>query len=89
VFKDWLFLVSTPINKLSQCCLTTRYLNKIHTNFFRNTRINLVYQHTTTTKEEVNAVNIVIQTAEGKFIVFEQEKYAIPGKTLSPVGGFG
>ncbi|KAL7505692.1 hypothetical protein ACHAXN_003132 [Cyclotella atomus] len=38
--------------------------------------------------EEVNAVNIVIQTAEGKFIVFEQEKYAIPGKTLSPVGGF-
>ena len=39
-------------------------------------------------QEEVNAVNIVVQTAEGKFVVFEQEKYAIPGKTLSPVGGF-
>jgi 8-oxo-dGTP pyrophosphatase MutT (NUDIX family) len=39
-------------------------------------------------KEEVNAVNILVQTAEGKFIIFEQEKYAIPGKTLSPVGGF-
>ena len=41
-----------------------------------------------TKKEEVNAVNIVVQTIEGKFLVFEQEKYAIPGKTLSPVGGF-
>ncbi|KAL3786686.1 hypothetical protein HJC23_002775 [Cyclotella cryptica] len=38
--------------------------------------------------EEVNAVNVVVQTVEGKFVVFEQQKYAIPGKTLSPVGGF-
>ena len=36
----------------------------------------------------MNAVNIVVQTAQGKFLVFEQQKYAIPGKTLSPVGGF-
>lgn len=38
--------------------------------------------------EEVNAVNIVVQTAEGKFIVFKQYKYAVPGETFSPVGGF-
>lgn len=38
--------------------------------------------------EEVNAVNIVVQTVDGKFVVFEQRKYAVPGKTLSPVGGF-
>ena len=38
--------------------------------------------------EEVNAVNIVVQTVDGKFVVFEQRKYAVPGKTFSPVGGF-
>ena len=38
--------------------------------------------------EEVNAVNIVVQTAEGKFVVFRQYKYAVPGETFSPVGGF-
>mmetsp|Transcript_5949 Transcript_5949/g.13017 ORF Transcript_5949/g.13017 Transcript_5949/m.13017 type:complete len:330 (-) Transcript_5949:1580-2569(-) len=38
--------------------------------------------------EEVNAVNVVVQTVEGKFVVFNQRKYAIPGETLSPVGGF-
>ena len=39
--------------------------------------------------EEVNAVNIIVQTLKGqKFVVFEQQKYAIPGNTLSPVGGF-
>jgi len=29
-----------------------------------------------------------VQTVEGKFVVFNQRKYAIPGETLSPVGGF-
>jgi len=38
--------------------------------------------------EEMNAVNVAVLDAGGKFVVFEQEKYAIPGKTLSPVGGF-
>jgi 8-oxo-dGTP pyrophosphatase MutT (NUDIX family) len=38
--------------------------------------------------EEVNAVNIVVQTVEGKFVVFKQRKYAVPGVTFSPVGGF-
>jgi 8-oxo-dGTP pyrophosphatase MutT (NUDIX family) len=27
-------------------------------------------------------------TKEGKFLLFQQRKYAIPGETLSPVGGF-
>lgn len=38
--------------------------------------------------EEMDAVNVAVATSEGKFVVFEQMKYAIPGKTLSPVGGF-
>lgn len=38
--------------------------------------------------EEMDAVNVAVVTSEGKFVVFEQMKYAIPGKTLSPVGGF-
>lgn len=38
--------------------------------------------------EEVPAVNIVVQTLEGKFGIFNQKKYGIPGETLSPVGGF-
>jgi len=38
--------------------------------------------------EEVDAVNIIVQTIDGKFVVFNQYKYAIPGSTLSPVGGF-
>jgi len=38
--------------------------------------------------EEMDAVNVAVVDAGGKFVVFEQEKYAIPGSTLSPVGGF-
>eukprot|EP00554_Chaetoceros_debilis_P004702 CAMPEP_0194092182 /NCGR_PEP_ID=MMETSP0149-20130528/45800_1 /TAXON_ID=122233 /ORGANISM="Chaetoceros debilis, Strain MM31A-1" /LENGTH=334 /DNA_ID=CAMNT_0038777035 /DNA_START=42 /DNA_END=1042 /DNA_ORIENTATION=+ len=38
--------------------------------------------------EEMDAVNVAVVTSEGKFVLFEQEKYAIPGSTLSPVGGF-
>ena len=38
--------------------------------------------------EERDAVNVAVSTAEGKFAVFRQRKYAIPGETLSPVGGF-
>jgi len=39
--------------------------------------------------EEMDAINVAVVTLEGKlFPVFEQMKYAIPGTTLSPVGGF-
>lgn len=38
--------------------------------------------------EERNAVNVAVVTKEGKFLVFQQYKYAIPGVTYSPVGGF-
>lgn len=38
--------------------------------------------------EEMNAVNVAVVNTEGNFVVFEQKKYAIPGLTLSPVGGF-
>jgi len=46
--------------------------------------------------EEMDAVNVVVMMApenpsdgsKGKFVVFKQGKYAIPGVTLSPVGGF-
>mmetsp|Transcript_14690 Transcript_14690/g.27607 ORF Transcript_14690/g.27607 Transcript_14690/m.27607 type:complete len:312 (-) Transcript_14690:1951-2886(-) len=38
--------------------------------------------------EEQDAVNVAVATREGNFVVFEQAKYAIPGITLSPVGGF-
>ncbi|KAL7544696.1 hypothetical protein ACHAWF_008061 [Thalassiosira exigua] len=38
--------------------------------------------------EETPAVNVIVQTLEGRFVVFRQRKYAIPGSTLSPVGGF-
>lgn len=38
--------------------------------------------------EEMDAVNVIVMTAEQKFAVFRQGKYAIPGETLSPVGGF-
>lgn len=39
--------------------------------------------------EERDAVNVIVQMMDnGKFPVFEQEKYAIPGLTFSPVGGF-
>eukprot|EP00542_Grammatophora_oceanica_P018398 CAMPEP_0194031820 /NCGR_PEP_ID=MMETSP0009_2-20130614/4897_1 /TAXON_ID=210454 /ORGANISM="Grammatophora oceanica, Strain CCMP 410" /LENGTH=302 /DNA_ID=CAMNT_0038672063 /DNA_START=13 /DNA_END=921 /DNA_ORIENTATION=+ len=39
--------------------------------------------------EEANHVNIAIQMqTDKKFLVMETTKYAIPGKTLSPVGGF-
>lgn len=38
--------------------------------------------------EEMDAVNVVVTTIDKKFAVFKQGKYAIPGVTLSPVGGF-
>ncbi|KAL3816920.1 hypothetical protein ACHAXA_009115 [Cyclostephanos tholiformis] len=38
--------------------------------------------------EEMPAVNVIVHTLEGKYVVFKQRKYAIPGETLSPVGGF-
>ena len=38
--------------------------------------------------EELPAVNVIVQTLEGNYVVFQQRKYAIPGETLSPVGGF-
>ena len=38
--------------------------------------------------EEMDAVNVIVMTTEQKFVVFKQGKYAIPGETLSPVGGF-
>lgn len=38
--------------------------------------------------EELPAVNVIVQTLEGRYVVFRQSKYAIPGETLSPVGGF-
>lgn len=38
--------------------------------------------------EETPAVNVIVQTLEQKYAVFRQKKYAIPGETLSPVGGF-
>eukprot|EP00543_Licmophora_paradoxa_P013061 CAMPEP_0202472514 /NCGR_PEP_ID=MMETSP1360-20130828/88032_1 /ASSEMBLY_ACC=CAM_ASM_000848 /TAXON_ID=515479 /ORGANISM="Licmophora paradoxa, Strain CCMP2313" /LENGTH=288 /DNA_ID=CAMNT_0049099035 /DNA_START=237 /DNA_END=1104 /DNA_ORIENTATION=- len=38
--------------------------------------------------EERDAVNVAVYTKEGKFLTFQQKKYAIPGETLSPVGGF-
>lgn len=31
---------------------------------------------------------MAVYTKEGKFLLFQQRKYAIPGETLSPVGGF-
>ena len=38
--------------------------------------------------EEMDAVNVIVSTVQNKFVVFKQGKYAIPGDTLSPVGGF-
>lgn len=38
--------------------------------------------------EEMDAVNVVVLTAKQQFVVFKQRKYAIPGDTFSPVGGF-
>jgi len=38
--------------------------------------------------EERDAVNVAVVTNEGKFLAFQQQKYAIPGDTLAPVGGF-
>jgi len=38
--------------------------------------------------EEKNAINVIVLNADGKFVVFEQRKYAIDGLTYSPVGGF-
>lgn len=33
-------------------------------------------------------VNVVAVTAEGKFVCFRQQKYAVPGETLAIVGGY-
>lgn len=38
--------------------------------------------------EEMDAVNVLVQDQHGRFAVFKQGKYAIPGETYSPVGGF-
>lgn len=38
--------------------------------------------------EEKDAINVIVADERGKFLIFKQEKYAIPGETLSPVGGF-
>ena len=44
--------------------------------------------------EERSAVNVAVRMAAGggggggRFVLFRQEKYAIPGPTLAPVGGF-
>lgn len=38
--------------------------------------------------EEIPAVNVIVHTLEGRYVIFRQRKYAIPGETLSPVGGF-
>jgi len=37
--------------------------------------------------EEINAINVAVMTSTGNFIIFEQNKYAISGRTFSPVGG--
>lgn len=39
-------------------------------------------------QEERDHVNVAVYTKGGKFLLFQQRKYAIPGVTLSPVGGF-
>ena len=39
-------------------------------------------------QEERDHINAAVYTKEGKFLLFQQRKYAIPGVTLSPVGGF-
>jgi ADP-ribose pyrophosphatase len=40
--------------------------------------------------EERDAVNVAVVTRDNghKFLLFQQHKYAIPGSTLAPVGGF-
>lgn len=38
--------------------------------------------------EERDAVNVAVQNAAGKFVAFRQRKYAIPGESFAPVGGF-
>jgi len=50
--------------------------------FPRSTTLTLLSQ------EERDAINVAVYTHEGKFLVFQQRKYAIPGETWSPVGGF-
>lgn len=37
--------------------------------------------------EVMPMVVVVVRTVDGDFLVFDQKKYAIPGSTLSPVGG--
>ena len=39
-------------------------------------------------QEERDAINVAVYTKDGNFLVFAQRKYAIPGETWSPVGGF-
>ena len=38
--------------------------------------------------EEMDAVNVLVRDQHNKFALFKQKKYAIPGETYSPVGGF-
>lgn len=38
--------------------------------------------------EERDAINVAVVNTDGNFVLFRQHKYAIPGATLSPVGGF-
>mmetsp|Transcript_17912 Transcript_17912/g.26514 ORF Transcript_17912/g.26514 Transcript_17912/m.26514 type:complete len:296 (+) Transcript_17912:40-927(+) len=38
--------------------------------------------------EERDAINVAVFMQDGKLLAFQQQKYAIPGETLSPVGGF-
>jgi ADP-ribose pyrophosphatase len=33
-------------------------------------------------------VNVVVVTADGRFVCFRQTKYAVPGVSLAPVGGY-
>jgi ADP-ribose pyrophosphatase len=33
-------------------------------------------------------VNVVVETAEGRFLCFRQTKYAVEGTSLAPVGGY-
>eukprot|EP00546_Thalassionema_frauenfeldii_P017665 CAMPEP_0178898978 /NCGR_PEP_ID=MMETSP0786-20121207/2638_1 /TAXON_ID=186022 /ORGANISM="Thalassionema frauenfeldii, Strain CCMP 1798" /LENGTH=301 /DNA_ID=CAMNT_0020569771 /DNA_START=87 /DNA_END=992 /DNA_ORIENTATION=- len=38
--------------------------------------------------EERDAINVAVFMENGTLLAFQQQKYAIPGETLSPVGGF-
>ena len=42
----------------------------------------------TSTVDERDHINVLVQTAEGKFPLFRQSKYGYVGEALAPVGGF-